>query len=35
MVIAKSDLEAWLNGASSKMDKTAKNIRTRAVTEAA
>jgi large subunit ribosomal protein L4 len=35
MVIAKSDLEAWLNGASSKMDKTAKNIRTRATTEAA
>jgi large subunit ribosomal protein L4 len=35
MVIAKSDLEAWLNGASSKMDKTAKNIRTRPTTEAA
>ncbi|MGP1309179.1 MAG: 50S ribosomal protein L4 [Phycisphaerales bacterium] len=35
MVIAKSDLEAWLSGASSKMDKTAKNIRTRATTEAA
>lgn len=35
MVIAKSDLEAWLNGASGKMDKNAKNIRTRATTEAA
>lgn len=35
MVIAKSDLEAWLSGASSRMDKNAKNIRTRATTEAA
>ena len=35
MVIAKSDLEAWLNGASGRTDKNAKNIRTRTATEAA
>jgi large subunit ribosomal protein L4 len=35
MVIAKSDLEAWLSGASSRIDKTAKNIRTRSPQEAA
>ncbi len=29
LVIAKADLEAWLSGASSRRDKTAKNIRTR------
>lgn len=35
MVISKGDLEAWLSGAGSKMDKNAKNIRTRKTQEAA
>ena len=35
MVISKSDLEAWLTGAGSRMDKNAKNIRTRQTQEAA
>jgi large subunit ribosomal protein L4 len=35
MIISKTDLEAWLAGASSKTTKTAKNIRTRSDKEAA
>lgn len=35
MVITRGDLEAWLSGSSSKMDKNAKNIRTRKTQEAA
>lgn len=35
LLISKADLEAWLSGPSSKIDKTAKAIRTRANKEAA